>query len=163
MLGCTFSLEFTTILLWFLVSNKALYFCTMHFPFGLPSHLSSLSLILWVSAVEGCPLSGVPLYVFSTFELFLVLFLLSWLPRWTDLFAFFFVRVASYRLHSALVSALDSAKYVHCEAPAALSSPSSIAKKCCLHQLCPPLTSSCNACLSDACECKLTFLIMTAN
>ena len=44
-------------------------------------------------------------------------------------FAFFFVRVASRRLRSALVSALYSAKYVHCEGPAALSSPSSIAKK----------------------------------
>ena len=71
-------------------------------------------------------------YVLSTFELFLVLFLLSWLPRWTDLFAFFFVRVASRRLRSALVSALDSTKYVRCEGPAALSSPSSIAKKRCL-------------------------------
>ena len=34
-------------------------------------------------------------YMLSTFELFLVLFLLSLLLRWTDLFAFFFVKVAS--------------------------------------------------------------------
>ena len=70
-------------------------------------------------------------YVLSTFELFVVLFLLFWLLRWTDFFAFFFVRVARCRLHSALVSALGSAKYVHCEGPAILSSPSSIAKKGC--------------------------------
>ena len=41
---------------------------------------------------------------------------------WTDLFVFFFVRVASRRLRSVLASALDSAKYVRCEGPAALSS-----------------------------------------
>ena len=70
-------------------------------------------------------------YVLSTLELFLVLFLLSWLLRWTDLLVFdllvlFFVRVASRRLRSALASALDSAKYVCCEGLAALSSPSSV-------------------------------------
>ena len=65
-------------------------------------------------------------YVLSTVELFVVLFLLSWLLQWTDLLAFFFVRVASCRLCSALVSALDSAKYVCCKRPAALSTPSSI-------------------------------------
>ena len=41
-------------------------------------------------------------YVLSTVELFLVLFLLSWLLRWTDLLVLFFVRVASHRLHSTL-------------------------------------------------------------
>ena len=35
---------------------------------------------------------------------------------------YFFVRVASRRLRSVLASALDSAKYVRCEGPAALSS-----------------------------------------
>ena len=49
----------------------------------------------------------------------------AWLLRWTDFFAFF-VRVASHRLRSALVSALDSTKYVRCKSPAA-----------CPH--CPPL------------------------
>ena len=69
---------------------------------------------------------------FLLFEVFVVLFLLCWLLRWTDLFAFFFfVRVASCWLRSALVSTLDSAKYVCCKGPAALSSPSSIAKKHC--------------------------------
>ena len=43
-------------------------------------------------------------------ELFLVLFLLSWLLWWTDLLVLFFVRVTSRWLHSALASALDSAK-----------------------------------------------------
>ena len=41
-----------------------------------------------------------------------------------------FYRVGSCQLRSALASALDSAKYVRCEGPAALSSPSSVAKKC---------------------------------
>ena len=41
-------------------------------------------------------------YVLSTFELFLVLFLLPWFLRWTDFFAFF-LKVASRRLHSALI------------------------------------------------------------
>ena len=68
-------------------------------------------------------------YVLSTVELFLVLFLLSWLLRWTDLLVLFFVRVASHWLRSALTSALDSVKYIRCKGPAALSSPSSIAKK----------------------------------
>ena len=68
-------------------------------------------------------------YVLSTVELFLVLFLLYWLLQWIDLLVLFFVRVASRRLHSALVSALDFAKYVPCKGPAALSSPSSVAKK----------------------------------
>ena len=67
-------------------------------------------------------------YVLSTVELFLVLFLLSWLLRWTDLLVFFFVRVASHQLRSALVSTLDSGKYVCCEGPATLSSLSSVAK-----------------------------------
>ena len=44
---------------------------------------------------------------------------------------FFFVRVASRRLCSALVSTLDSTKYIRCEGPATLSSPSSITKKRC--------------------------------
>ena len=78
--------------------------------------------------------------VLSFFELFDALFLLSWLLRWTDLLAFFFVRVASHQLHSALVSALDSTKYIHCEGPAALFSPSSFAKKPCP----PPTLSSTN-------------------
>ena len=43
--------------------------------------------------------------------------------------AFFFVRVTSHRLRSALVSALDSAKYVCYEGPATLFSLTSIAKK----------------------------------
>ena len=64
----------------------------------------------------------------STVELFLVLFSLSWLLRWTDLFVLFFVRVASRRLRLALTSALDSAKYVRCEGPATLSSPSSVVR-----------------------------------
>ena len=67
-------------------------------------------------------------YVFSTVELLLVLFLLSWLLLWTDLLVLFLVRVASCQLHSALTSALDSAKYVRCKGPATLSSPSSVAK-----------------------------------
>ena len=75
---------------------------------------------------------------------------------------FFFLRVASCRLRSALISALDSAKYVHCEGPAALSSPSSIAKK-----LRPSSTSSCNARFSDAqflsVSTKMTFLSVTAS
>ena len=68
-------------------------------------------------------------YVLSTFELFVDLLLLSWHLRWTDLFAFFFVRVASHRLHSALVSVLGSTEYVHCEGPAVLSSSTFITKK----------------------------------
>ena len=83
------------------------------------------------------------------------------------LFAFFFVRVASHRLRSALISALHSTNYV-------LSSPSSITKKCCPHQLHPPSMSLCNAHFSDARflsmsanwhpkhDHKLTFLSMTA-
>ena len=62
-------------------------------------------------------------------ELFLILFLLSWLLWWTDLLVLFFVRVISRRLRSALASSLDSAKYVRCEGQAALSSPSSVSKK----------------------------------
>ena len=42
----------------------------------------------------------------STFELFLVLFLLSWFLWWTDFFAFF-LSVARCRLHSGLISALS--------------------------------------------------------
>ena len=42
----------------------------------------------------------------------------------------FLFRVASCRLNSALIYALGSAKYVCCKGPAALSSPSSVAKKC---------------------------------
>ena len=68
-------------------------------------------------------------YVLSTFEFFVDLFLRSWLLRWTDLFAFFFVTVASHRLRSSPASALDFAKYLRCEGPAALSFPSSIAEK----------------------------------
>ena len=68
-------------------------------------------------------------YVLSAVELFLVLFSLSWLLRWTDLLVLFFVRVASHRLRSALASPLDSTKYVHCKGPATLSSSSSVAKK----------------------------------
>ena len=45
-------------------------------------------------------------YVLTTVELFLALFLLSWLLRWTDLLILFFVRVANRRLRSALDSAL---------------------------------------------------------
>ena len=61
-------------------------------------------------------------YMLSTVGLFLVL-LLSWLLWWTDLLVLFFVRVTNRRLRSALTSALDSAKNVHCKGPAALSSP----------------------------------------
>ena len=68
-------------------------------------------------------------YVLSTVELFLALFLLTWLLWWTDLLVLFFVRVTSRQLCSALASALDSAKYVCCEGPATLSSPPSVAKK----------------------------------
>ena len=68
-------------------------------------------------------------YVLSTVKLFLVLFLVSWLLPWTDLLVLFFVRIASRRLRSALVSALDFAKYIHGKGSAAQSSPSSIAKK----------------------------------
>ena len=101
-------------------------------------------------------------YVLSTFELFLVLFLLSWL-LWVGW------------QHSALISALDSAKYVRYEGLAALSFPSSITQKRCPPQLCPPSTSSCNARFNDAQflrmsanwdsehECKLLFLSMGAN
>ena len=35
--------------------------------------LSELSVILLVSAIEGCPLSGVPLYIGSLFGVFLAL------------------------------------------------------------------------------------------
>ena len=48
-------------------------------------------------------------YVLSTFELFLVLLSLSWLLRWADFFAFYFLSVGSCRLHSALVYPLRSA------------------------------------------------------
>ena len=65
-------------------------------------------------------------YVLSTVELFLVLFLLSWL-LYGGLTSWFSLRVTS---HSALASALDSAKYVCCKGPATLSPPSSVAKKC---------------------------------
>ena len=64
---------------------------------------------------------------------------------------------------TSLVSALEFTKYVRCEGPATLSFPSSIAKKHCspLSPTHPPLTSSCNACISDAWvpehELKLTF------
>ena len=68
-------------------------------------------------------------YVHSTVEYFRVLFLFSWLLWRTDLLVIFFVRVASCRPRSALASALDSAKYVRCKGPAALSSPSSVAIK----------------------------------
>ena len=59
-------------------------------------------------------------YVLSTVELFLVLFLFSWLLWWTNLLVLFLVRVASHWLRSALASALDSAKYVRCKGPAAV-------------------------------------------
>ena len=66
----------------------------------------------------------------STVELFLLLFLLSWLLQWTaDLLVLFFVGIASRRLRSALASALDSAKCIRCKGQAALSFPSSVAKK----------------------------------
>ena len=68
-------------------------------------------------------------YVLSTFELFVVLLLLSWLLWWTDFFAFFPLRVTCCLLRSALVYALGSAKYVPCKGPAVRSFPSSVAKK----------------------------------
>ena len=72
-------------------------------------------------------------YVLSTVELFFFFVLLSlyWLLQWlTSLL--FFLRVTSRRLGSALVHGLGSANmYVHCVGPAALSSPSSNAKKRC--------------------------------
>ena len=70
-------------------------------------------------------------YVLSTSELFLVLLSLSWfLGEQTSLLSF--LRVASRQLHSAFVYVLGSAKYMYVryEGPAALSSPSSVAKKC---------------------------------
>ena len=88
---------------------------------------------------------------------------------------FSFVRVASCQLCSALVSALDSAKYVHCKCPAALSS---IAKRRCPPELCPPSTLQWHPTLSvshdkltfqtwaqidiSKHDCKLTFLSVTA-
>ena len=69
-------------------------------------------------------------YMLSTFELFLVVLLLSWLLQWADFFAFFSLRVASRQLCSALVYALGSTKYVRCEGPATLPPPpSSFSKK----------------------------------
>ena len=70
-------------------------------------------------------------------------------------------------VQASLLSALDSAKYVHYEGLATLSFPSSIAKKhhSPLSPTHPPLTSSCNACISDAWvpehERKLTFQVDT--
>ena len=76
--------------------------------------------------------------------------------------AFFFVTVASRRLRSAFVSTLDSAKYVRCGGPAALSSPSSIAKKRCppssvLHPRIMHASSPGPAQLSVACSTRLRF------
>ena len=101
------------------------------------------------------------LYMLSIY-LWTLSLLLSWLLRWTTSLLFF-LRVTSRRLHSALVSVLDSAKYIHCKA-----------QSCC--PLCFPLhslsTSLCNTRFSDAwilsmsanwhskCESKLTFLSM---
>ena len=68
---------------------------------------------------------------------------------------FFFLRVASRRLRSCWAP-LDSAKYVRYEGPAALSSPSSIAKK-----LRPLSTSSYYVRQIPGRERKLTFLSMT--
>ena len=75
--------------------------------------------------------------------------LFSWLLRWSDLFAFFFVRVASRRLRSALVSALDYAKYVRCEGPSRAVLPV-LHRQETSPQLRPPSTSSCYARFSDA-------------
>ena len=92
-------------------------------------------------------------YMLSTFQLFLVLLSLYWLLRWADFFAFFFLRVASHRLRSALVYALGFANtYIANGQP-----------RCPPHPLSPRnvvLTSSCNACIrypARAHERKLTF------
>ena len=95
---------------------------------------------------------------FLLLNFFLLLFLLSWLLLWTDLLVLFFVRVTSHRLRSALASAPDSAKYICCEGPAALSFPSFVAKKCR-----PDVVYKCMwyliSCLGVT--SKLTFLSMT--
>ena len=64
-----------------------------------------------------------------------LLALLSSTVDWPLCFSF-----VSCQLCSAHVSALDSAKYIYCKCPAALSVPSAIAKKCCPPQLYPPST-----------------------
>ena len=98
-------------------------------------------------------------YVLSTVELFLALFLLSWLLRWTDLLVLFFVRVASRRLRLALTSALDSAKYVRCEGPVTLSSPSSVVKiNVARHHVMHVVSD-----ILPGCDLNLTFLSATAN
>ena len=51
-------------------------------------------------------------YALSNVELFVVLFLRSWLLRWTGLLVLFLVRVASCRLRSALAFSLDSAMQI---------------------------------------------------
>lgn len=80
----------------------------------------------------------------------LLLFLSNPLGFFGGLLCFLFLRVASCQLNpAALVSALDSTKFVCYEGPATLSSPYSIAKKHCsppptshnsiLHTLMPPV------------------------
>ena len=49
-----------------------------------------------------------PIYMLSTFELFFVVLSLYWLLLWADYIAFFFLRVASRWLCSALIYALGS-------------------------------------------------------
>ena len=67
-------------------------------------------------------------YVLSTFDSTLVLLSLYWLLRWADFFAFY---SQSSQPSAAFNTRLWTwlRKYVRCEGPAALSSPSSVAKK----------------------------------
>ena len=99
-------------------------------------------------------------YVLSTAEFFLVLFLLSWLLQWTDLLVYSLSElVTSRQLHSALASALDSAKCVRCEGPAALSSPPSVAKKSSFRRRVMHVVSD----IQPRRDLKLTSLSATAN
>ena len=61
------------------------------------SGLSELSVISWMSAVQGCPLSGVPLYNFSHF-----IFVATVIVYMPECFVIYFARPRGAYFHSGM-------------------------------------------------------------